>query len=288
LQPKQAGATQTNKTGTAPLRGTQGSAARIAQSLVSPQQWKSIQLMETTATPMETSQSTDFLMQGHQVLRINDSLKPSVEKEVEQWIKYCELNIASVTSKFEALKQVKAAPNYYSNPDVKQKEEYKRAKQRDSDLRGARGEAINIRQGLQGGSLNYLLAYFGKELEGVLEFQDTSSMFVSNIAVNPKNILSEYPVRNTLKALLQAVARINPNDRPITLGPLSTRVKKIYDHWGFRMMDTTGQATQRPAIARDDHKWAKSEDRPDEYKKWKSLKGNMTMSKESQLEFAKL
>jgi hypothetical protein len=289
LQPKRAGAIQTDKTATAPLRGAQGRAGRIATAPVSPRQWKSIQRMETTTTPMETSQSTDLLIQDHRIVQMDDSLKGSVAKEMEQWVQYCDSNSESVTSRFKELKDVKWAPNYYSNPDVKQKEEYKRAKQRNSDLSGARGEATNIKSGLTSGNKSYLLAYSRNELQGVLEFRDgLSSVYVSNIVVNPKNIVSENPVRNTLKALLQAVARINQTHKPIKLYPLSTRVKKIYDHWGFLMTDSsTGEAMQRPTLARDDHRWAKSKDRSQEYQNWKSLNGNMTMSKESQLEFVK-
>lgn len=155
--------------------------------------------------------------------------------------------------------------SYYDEKHADFRKRHKLHKQICSDVEGAENEIKSLIACIDNARDHQLfVAKKDDEIQGILE-ADLNFSFpsISNIAINPSNIRLETDTapraKNTLRDLLQAAISHNLKNggKELTLFALSTRVKKIYAHYGF-LVDTSKKKNAlvaRPEVERDAKGW---------------------------------
>jgi hypothetical protein len=198
----------------------------------------------------------------HQIEELSRANIDEVIRALKDWQPY----IKEMYEKYELLeketdsKKSRVGKESYYEQDTTEsfRGEHKKTIQLATDFYGANNEIKAILKEIESGrtTYHYLIARKDGVIQGLLEKVYKDSELISNIIVNPDNINArpgKSGVKNTLKDLLKVCYANNLNGKNVelTLYALTNRVKKIYDHYGFRVEG----GIERPKVDRNKQRW---------------------------------
>ncbi|MFD2937299.1 hypothetical protein [Spirosoma flavum] len=199
----------------------------------------------------------------HQITELTADDRDEVIASLKDWLAYARAKEKDHSKAYWALKSqkddsIETDPEaYYNETSVGGlRSTIKKQHELDSDFSGAASEIKKILEALESLSESfYLVARKNGQVQGLLEKVGKEDGYISNIAINPDNIQpreGKESVKNTLKDLLKSCMALNleTEKKPITLYALSDRVKKIYDHYGFRVTNYKKEELERPTVER--------------------------------------
>lgn len=230
---------------------------------------------------------------NHTIQTVNHNEVSEYVDQLKEWLEYVDTVLEDNKTDWEQSKRERAQisdHDYYNGEQDSFRAAHKNKQRLLSDCQGAKDEIESILKDIESGrEKQYLIAMKDGQFQGILQTNGSERTVISNIAVNPANIYprdGERAVKNTLRDLLQPVISTNlKNDTEVELYALSSRVKKIYDHYGF-LVDGH---RKRPNVSRNENGWrtTSGKDRTDQIKGTNSWfkSDKMSMNRANQEEF---